>query len=134
MARLFLPMFAMLCLLPLSGCVSTKVKMMGPPLPPISPDDVVLHGSFPPRFREIALVESHLYLGNMLSEQRRAQMGVDSLARAAASVGANGLLIRNMNPSSVRPFGYGYRAFRMGAVENTFAHMTTMHGIAIATP
>jgi hypothetical protein len=42
-------------------------------------------------------------------------------------------MIRNLHPGAVNAFGYGHRAFRMGTVENNFAHMTTMHALAIRT-
>jgi hypothetical protein len=62
------------------------------------------------------------------------QMAVDALARGAAGVGANGIMIRNLHPAAVNAFGHGHRAFRTGAVENNYAHMAPMHGVAIETP
>ena len=124
---------AVLCLLAAPGCVSTKVKMMGSSNPPTDPAQVAVYGSFPSKFREIALIEAHVYFPVLLSAEAKTTMGVEALARAAAGVGANGVMIRNLHPAAVSAFGYGHRAFRMAAVEGNFAHMTTMHGVAIQT-
>ena len=110
-----------------AGCTTTKVKLLGPADPPTDPSQIALYGSMPPRFRPIALVEAHVYLSNFVSDDRKTQMAVDALCDAAASVGADGIMIRNMHPGAVNAFGYG----RMGTVENNFAHMTAMHAVAI---
>lgn len=120
-------------LLALSGCVTTKVKMVGEAQPPISPEQVALYGSFPARFREIAFVEAHIYWPMFLSEESKKEKAINALAEAAAEVGADGLLIRNLHPASMSPFGYGYHAYRMGTTENSFSQMTAMHALAIAT-
>lgn len=121
------------CLGCLTGCVSTKTKMIAPAEAPIAPEQVALYGSFPRNFSEVALVEAHIYWPFLLSDQAKTEQAVSALAEAAAAVGADGLMIRNLHPASMSPFGYGHRAFRMGTAENSFAHMTTMHGIAIRT-
>lgn len=120
-------------LLGATGCVSTRVKMISPKQSPINPDKVDLYGSFPPRFEELALVEAQIYFPMFLSQQAITEMAVNALAEAAAGVGADGLMIRNLHPASMNAFGYGHRAFRMGTTENSFAHMTSMHAIAIST-
>lgn len=123
----------LLFLLFAAGCTTTKVKMLGPADPPTDPSQIALYGSMPPRFRAIALVEAHVYLSTFFSDERKTQMAVDALSDAAASVGANGIMIRNLHPASLSAFGHGHRAFRMGTTENTFAHMTAMHAVAITT-
>lgn len=120
-------------LLATTGCVSTSVKMIGQKQPPINPDEVDLYGSFPRRFEKVALVEAQIYFPMLLSQQGITERAVDALAEAAAGVGADGLMIRNLHPASMSAFGYGQRAFRMGTTENSFAHMTSMHAIAIST-
>jgi len=107
--------------------------MMGPSSPPVDPWQVSLYGRLPADFREIALVEAHVYFTALLSDEAKTSMAIDALARGAASVGATGIMIRNLHPAAVSAFGHGHRAFRMGTVENNFAHMTTMHGVAIET-
>lgn len=121
------------CCLMAAGCTTTKVKLLGQADPPTDPTQIALYGSIPRKFRAIALVEAHVYLAGLMSDQRKSQMAISALCDAAASVGADGIMIRNMHPGSVNAFGYGHHAFRMGTVENNFAHMTAMHAVAIKT-
>ena len=121
-------------LLPLAGCVTSKTKLLADGGPPIAPESVAIYGSLPPRYRHVAFVEAHIYGSYFMSDEARQRQAVNSLARAAARVGANGLVIRNFHPGSVRPFGSGYRAYRMGTTETSFAHMSVMHALAIEVP
>ena len=132
--RFALLLAAFLCLLPLSGCVTSKIKMLAEPGQAIAPESVALYGSFPPRYRQVAFVEAHIYGSFFMSDEARRRQAVDSLAASAASVGANGVLIRNFHPGSVQPFGSGFRAFRLGPTDNSFSHMTVMHALAIQVP
>jgi hypothetical protein len=116
-----------------TGCTTTKVKLLGPAEPPTDPSQVALYGKIPRNFRALALVEAHVYLAGLMSDRKKTEMAVEALCDAAASVGADGVLIRNLHPAAVNAFGYGNRAFRMGTVENNFAHMTAMHAVAIRT-
>lgn len=118
----------------LAGCVTSKTKMLTEPGRPVAPESVAIYGSLPARYRQVALVEAHIYGSYFMSDDSRRRQAVDSLAKAAAEVGANGLLIRNFHPGSVRPFGSGFRAYRMGTSETSFSHMTTMHALAIEVP
>ena len=122
-----------LALLAAAGCTTTKVKSLGPVEPPTDPAQIALYGKMPRNFRALALVEAHVYFAGFVSDERKTQMAVEALANAAASVGANGIMIRNLHPAAINAFGYGHRAFRMGTVENNFAHMTAMHAVAIRT-
>jgi hypothetical protein len=106
---------------------------MGPPNPPTDPAQVAVYGSLPSGFREIALIEAHVYFPIFLSDEAKITMGLEALAEAAADIGANGIMIRNLHPAAVSAFGHGHRAFRMAAAEGNFAHMTTLHGVAIET-
>ncbi len=125
--------FVLVALLGITSCTTTKVKLIGTPDPPTDPSQVALYGNIPRNFRPIALVEAHVYLAGLISDQKKSLMAIDALCDAAASVGADGIMIRNMHPGSVNAFGYGHHAFRMGTVENNFAHMTAMHAVAIKT-
>lgn len=125
---------AVLWLLPLAGCVTSQVKMLAEPGPPVAPESVALYGNFPPRYREVALVEAHIFGFHFMSDESRTRQALDALAEAAGGAGANGILIRNFHPGSVHPFGSGYRAYRMGTTDSSFAHMSVMHALAIQVP
>jgi hypothetical protein len=127
----WLRLVAVLLLLGTAGCTTTKVKTLGPSEPPTDPTQIALYGKMPRNFRTLALVEAHVYGAGFISDQRKTDMAIEALCDAAASVGADGLLIRNMHPAAFNAFGFGSHAFRMGTVENNFAHMTAMHGLAI---
>jgi hypothetical protein len=122
---------AVLTLLASAGCATTKVKPLGPVEPAIDPSQVAIYGKMPRHFRALALVEAHVYGAGFISDQKKTDIAVEALCDAAAKVGADGVLIRNMHPGAVNAFGYGQRAFRMGTVENNFAHMTAMHAVAM---
>lgn len=106
---------------------------MGPSNPPTDPAQVAVYGSLPSGFREIALIEAHVYFPVFLSDETKTAMGLEALAKSAAGVGANGIMIRNLHPAAVSAFGHGHRAFRMAAADGNFAHLATMHGVAIET-
>ena len=127
----WLRLVAILTLVGSAGCATTKVKPLGPVEPPTDPSQVAIYGKMPRHFRTLALVEAHVYGAGFISDQKKTDIAVEALCEAAASVGADGVLIRNMHPGAVNAFGFGNRAFRMGTVENNFAHMTAMHGLAI---
>ena len=122
------------CLLCLAGCVTAKVKMLANPSPPTRPDSVAVYSRFPPRYREVAFVEAHIYGSYFMSDSARHRQALHSLVASAASVGADGIMIRNFHPGSVHPFGSGFRAYRMGTLENSFSHMSVMHALAIEVP
>ena len=127
----WLRLVAILTLVGSAGCATTKVKPLSPVEPPTDPSQVAIYGKMPRHFRALALVEAHVYGAGFISDQKKTDIAVEALCEAAASVGADGVLIRNMHPGAVNAFGFGNRAFRMGTVENNFAHMTAMHGRAI---
>jgi len=132
--RFALRLAALLCILLSAGCVTAEVKMLADPSPPIPPESVAIYGKFPRQYREVAFVEAHIYGSFFMSDSARQRQAVNSLAASAASVGANGIMIRNFHPGSVHPFGSGFRAYRMGTSENSFSHMSVMHALAIEVP
>lgn len=132
--RLALLLAALLGVAPLAGCVTSQTKMVSDAGPPVAPESVAIYGSLPSRYRHIAFIEAHIYGSYFMSDESRRRQAVDSLAQAAARVGANAIIIRNFHPGSVRPFGTGFRAYRMGTSEASFSHMSTMHALAIYVP
>lgn len=120
------------CFLP--GCVTTKARLTVPPEPPIDPADVVIYGSLPHRYRVVGFIDAIIYRPLLWSEQGRLNAATNEMIKKAASMGANGLLIRNMNPGADSPFGHGYRAFHSAAAEDEFSHQNTMNALAIITP
>jgi hypothetical protein len=117
----------------LSGCVASGTKIIGDKGPATSPQEVVIYGSLPPRFKKIAYVRAHVYFPLLWPDEAKTEAAIRSLVENSARLGANGLLIRNLHPAAPETFGLGYRAFRGAAGQYAFGHKATMHGVAIRT-
>ncbi len=117
----------------LCGCVASGTKIIGDQGPATAPEQVMIYGSLPPRFKKIAYVRAHVYFPLLWPDEAKTEAAIRSLVESSARLGANGLLIRNLHPAAPESFGLGYRAFRGAAGQYAFGHKATMHGIAIRT-
>ena len=82
----------MVCAALLAGCATTSHVMLSPARPAIQPDLVQVYTAPPPRYIEIALLETAsgpLTYG----EQNKTDKVIANLRREAASLGANGVLL-----------------------------------------
>jgi hypothetical protein len=84
--------FATLALL-LAGCASTSKVLIGHARPAITPDQVRLYTQPPPRYQEIALLETQSG-GFTYGEQHKMDEVLGNLKKTAASLGANGVLLQ----------------------------------------
>ena len=84
----------------LAGCATSHV-LVGEPRPPISPDKVKVYLS-PPGvpFEEIALVEASSRGAWAVSDQGKTNAAIERLKEEAASLGANGILLRGTGSQS----------------------------------
>ena len=79
--------------LALAGCASTSKVMLGPSYPAISPEQVHIYYQPPARYREVALLETRS--GSFTyGEQNKMNAVLDHLRKAAAELGANGVLLQ----------------------------------------
>ncbi len=88
-----LPTIALLAVIVIAGCSSTSRVMLGPTYPPLSPEQVRIYYQPPPRYREIALLETDsgaLTYG----EQNKMNAVLGKLRVEAARLGANGVLFQ----------------------------------------
>ncbi len=88
-----LPTIALLAALVIAGCSSTSRVMLGPTYPPLSPEQVRIYYQPPPRYREVALLETDsgpLTYG----EQNKMNAVLGKLRVEAARLGANGVLFQ----------------------------------------
>ena len=84
--------FAALVLL-LAGCANTSHVMIGDSRPPITPDQVRVYTTPPPRYHEVALLETQS--GSFTyGEQNKMNAVLEHLRKAAADLGANGVLLQ----------------------------------------
>lgn len=88
-----LPTIVLLVALVIGGCSSTTRVMLGPTYPPLAPEQVRIYYQPPPRYREIALLETDsgaLTYG----EQNKMNAVLVKLRVEAARLGANGVLFQ----------------------------------------
>ena len=79
--------------LALAGCASTSRVMLGPTYPPLAPDQVRVYYQPPPRYREVALLETDS--GSFTyGEQNKVNSVLMQLRTEAAKLGANGVLFQ----------------------------------------
>ena len=88
-----LPTIALLATLAMAGCSSTSRVMLGPTYPPLSPEQVRIYYQSPPRYREIALLETESG-GFTYGEQNKTNAVLNKLRVEAARLGANGVLFQ----------------------------------------
>ena len=82
----------LLCCALLAGCATTSHVMLGPARPAIAPEQVRIYTAPPPRYLEIALLETSSGPFTY-GEQNKANAVIANLRREAASLGANGVLL-----------------------------------------
>ncbi|WP_140909784.1 hypothetical protein [Cognatiluteimonas lumbrici] len=88
--RRILPLLLFAALL--GGCATTSHVMLSPARPAISPELVQVYTAPPPRYIEIALLETSSGPFTY-GEQNKANAVIANLRREAASLGANGVLL-----------------------------------------
>ena len=95
-------------LLILSGCVSTHVDIVGKVRAPTSPDSVQVYLE-PPRskYDSIANLSASSAGSFALASSRKIDVVIERLKRAAAKVGANGILLHGVGSRSAGSVGAG---------------------------
>jgi len=83
--------FATLALL-LAGCASTSKVMIGHTHPATTPDQVRIYSQPPPRYQEVALLETQSG-GFTYGEQHKTDEVLANLKKEAAALGANGVIL-----------------------------------------
>lgn len=86
-------MLVLLGVLLLAGCAGTSKVMLGHARAPIAPEQVRVYHQPPPRYHEIALLETQS--GSFTyGEQNKMNAVLEHLRKAAADLGANGVLLQ----------------------------------------
>lgn len=116
------PLLLTACLaLALVGCASTSRVMLGPTHPPLTPDQVHVYFQPPPRYLEIALLETDsgaLTYG----EQNKMNAVLAKLRAEAAKLGANGVLFQGAEN------GYGGSGVGVGVGGGRFGGHSSIGG------
>ena len=90
-----LPSLSIAAALVLAGCASTSRVMLGPTYPPLAPEQVRVYYQPPPRYREVALLETDSGAFTY-GEQNKMDSVLLKLRSEAARLGANGVLFQGV--------------------------------------
>lgn len=93
-------------LLALTGCATSHV-MLGKARPPISPDHVTIYNSPPPRYEEIARIETSSQGSFSFTAQGKTDAVIQRLKVEAAKLGANGVLLQGIGDQPSGSIGTG---------------------------
>lgn len=99
---------ATIIVLTLNACATNQKIITGTPLPPISSNKVKIYSQPPGSFKEIAILNASKndLLGLQKPQSNKAI--IEQLKRSAASLGANGILIRSKDHKRQNVIGGGY--------------------------
>ena len=119
----------------LAGCATSHV-IVGQVRPPISPDQVRVFLSPPDQpYEEVALVDASSRGAWAVSDQGKTNAAIQRLKEEAASLGANGLLIRGTGTTSNVSVGTGTATFSGNTAYGTGVGVGVQHktasGVAI---
>jgi hypothetical protein len=89
-----------------AGCATSHV-MLGTARPPISPDQVTIYSSPPPRYEEIARIETSSQGSFSFTAQGKTDAVVQRLKTEAAKLGANGVLLQGIGDQPSGSIGTG---------------------------
>ena len=101
-------------LLLLCSCGSTNTIMVGQPRPAIAPGAVRLYYSAPRHFERIAIINSSSGPTWAFTTRSQVDEAIAKLKEEAARVGANGILLENIETSSSGDFGLSIGGFGIG--------------------
>jgi hypothetical protein len=93
-------------LLFLAGCASSHV-MIGTARPAITPDQVKLYVTPPPKYEEIALVDASSQSSWAIGDQAKTDKVIQRMKEEAAALGANGILLQGVGSQAAGAVGAG---------------------------
>ncbi len=130
-----------LILAALAACASSHV-LVGRARPAISPGLVQLYLTAPPKYEEVALLETSSRASWALTAQARTDKVIERLRKEAASVGANGILLQGIGEQGAGSVGLasstanisGRTASAVGVGGAVYTYQKIGGGIAIYVP
>lgn len=111
----------LVCLGLLGGCATTSHVMISPARPALAPEQVQVYTAPPPRYIEIALLETSSGPFTY-GEQNKTNAVIANLRREAASLGANGVLLTGTSQ------GYPGGGVNVGVGGGRFGGRTSVGG------
>ena len=120
-----LPSLSIAAALVIAGCASTSRVMLGPTYPPLAPEQVRVYYQPPPRYREVALLETDSGAFTY-GEQNKMDSVLLKLRSEAAKLGANGVLFQGTEN------GYGGSGVGLGIGGGHFGgHSLVSGGVGV---
>jgi hypothetical protein len=121
----------------LVGCVGTNHIVTGTPLAPTQPASIKIYSKPPSSFKEIAIIDAEANALIDVTETKDETQVIQKMKEIAASLGANGILIRkSSHKTSTIGAGYGLSSSQADATDTSAATSNTQadnafHGVAI---
>ena len=132
--------FSLLAASLLVGCAGGSARLIGQSRPPLSPDQVQIYRTPPPKYEEIANLDASSSARFFHGNQQTDSEAIQRLKEEAAKVGANGVLLTLVGdqPSGSIGIGVGGGGYtsRRSAVNGEASGaaplvQTSAHGVAI---
>jgi hypothetical protein len=132
--RALLPGVAVVAIVLLAGCASSHV-MVGKARPPIPPQDVQVYFQPPPKYEQIAMLDTSSSHSFSFTAQGKTDKVIERLKVEAAKLGANGVLIQGIGdrPSGSVGIGFGAASSNtgVGLGSSSASYQKAGSGIAI---
>jgi hypothetical protein len=133
---------ALLFVLLTAACASSSSRLVGEARPPVSPADVQIYQTAPPRYQEIATLDASSGARFFHGSQQTDTEAIERLKEEAAKLGANGVLLTLVGdePSGSIGIGFGGGGYSRNSAVNGEASgaaplvKTGAHGLAIYVP
>jgi hypothetical protein len=91
----------------LTACASSSQTITGVVRAPVSPDEVRIYTSAPPKFEEIAVLKASRKSVSSAGGERAIDKVIDEMKVQAALLGANGLLLEDFSDAQSLSLGTG---------------------------
>ena len=121
----------------LAACASSHV-MVGQARPPIAPQDVQVYFQPPPKYEQIAMLDTSSRGSFSFTAQGKTDKVIERLKEEAAKLGANGVLVQGIGDRPSGSVGIGFGAASptsgVGVGSSTASYQKAGNGIAIYVP
>jgi hypothetical protein len=118
----------LLFVLLLTGCANGSALVTGKTRPATDPASVQLLTEAPPRYESIGIVTAEGFAS--FTRQQTQDFALIELKEQAAKIGANAVILKNMNDNNVTNFSYS----RFGGLSSSNATRIQMQGEAVFVP
>jgi hypothetical protein len=90
-----------------AGCSTSSNILIGKPRPPIDPSLVRIYSTPPAKFEEVAVIEANSRNSMAFGDQEQTSKVIERLKKEAATLGANGVLLKGVGETGGASVGTG---------------------------